>query len=150
MKKQLFALLLLAGTTVAAEAQSIAYDKVPPKVVNGVREKFPITDNIDWRIASNYYEAAIDGPGKMDTWLRFDPQGNFVMQKDRLDIFGLPDPITSLIRKEYANYKVRSTEKVTHGSNLYYQVKLTGSGKSINLVIKPNGEVDTKTLYWEN
>ncbi len=139
----LFAIIFSAG------AQSFTAEQYPKMIVKTVTEKFPETEDIDWRMKNNLYEVEIDGPADKNTWMRFDHSGNLLAQKEHISPAYLPASVSDLVVQKFAGYKTVNTEKMQTEGKTYYQVSLKGrGGKSENLVFTEKGELTNEILFW--
>ena len=60
MKKQMILLFPLALLMFSCSGQRISKDKVPSLVLNTLKAKYPLANDVDWEKQGNLYEAELD------------------------------------------------------------------------------------------
>lgn len=152
MMKLLFSITVfsLAILFSSCSTQDIPASKVPSVVLNTVVEKYPATNEVDWKKANKQYEAEVKLNDSTDITFLIDDAGRILKQKEDIDRAGIPTPILTVITNAYAGYGIDDAEKLTIGNTIYYQFELDGSGKKdVNLVFTAEGAVSNEIKYWD-
>ena len=134
----------------SCSTQDIPASKVPSIVLNTVVEKYPATNEVDWKKADKHYEAEVKLNDSTDVTFFIDDAGRILKQKEDIDRAGIPAAILTAITNTYADYAIDDAEKLAIGNKLYYQFELEGKGKKdLNLVFAADGKVTNEIKYWD-
>lgn len=143
----LFSLIILLAS---CSTQEIPASKVPSVVLNTVVEKYPATNEVDWKRANKQYEAEVKLNDSTDVTFLIDDGGRILKEKEDIDHTGIPAVILNAIANSYTGYAIDDAEKLSIGENIYFQLELEGgSRKDINLVFAADGNVSNEIKYWD-
>src|SRR6266403_4728332 len=131
---------------VRADEQKVPLDKVPAKVLDAVKAKFP---NAELKSASTekeknetIYEVTIKNDGqKIDVELKED--GTIVAIEKTIDAKDLPEKVTAAVKEKYGDVKYKRAEEVTKKDKLeYYEVVIeTAEKKVFEAEVSPVGKI---------
>lgn len=140
---------LLLAVNINASAQSVTAEKFPEEIVKLVTQKYPDTEDIDWRMKDNLYEVEVDGPDKRNVWMRFDRSGALLAQKEYVSPELLPEKISDIVGEQFKGFKAKNTERMSAAGKTYYQVELKNrNGKQQHLVFSEAGEITLEVPFW--
>jgi hypothetical protein len=133
-------------TFVRADEQKVPLDKVPAKVLDAVKAKFP---NAEMKSASKekennetVYEVTIKNDGqKIDVELKED--GTILAIEKTIDAKDLPEKVTNAVKEKYGNVKYKVAEEVIKKDKLeYYEVVIeTAEKKVFEAEVSPEGKI---------
>jgi biopolymer transport protein ExbD len=150
MKRQVIIFLPLAFLIVSCNGQNISKDKVPSLVLNTLKAKYPLINDVDWEKHTNLYEAELDLNDSTEISVRIDEAGGLIMQKQDVPHSNLTSEIAGVIKSQYTDYTIDDVEKIEKDGVIYYQVELKGKNKKeVNLVLLPDGTQEKKFSYWD-
>ena len=150
MKKQIIILFPLALLIFSCSGQEISKDKVPSLVLNSLKAKYPLANDVDWKKQGNIYEAEIDINDSTEISLRIDEGGKLIMEKQDVPDKDLTSAIMTVINNKYKDYRLDDVEKIENSGTVYYQVELKGKGKKeLNLVFSTDGSEENTISYWD-
>ena len=101
MKKQIILLFPLALLMFSCSGQRISKDKVPSLVLNTLKAKYPLANDVDWEKQGNLYEAELDINDSTEISVRIDEAGKLIMQKQDAPESDLPSAIMMVIKNKY-------------------------------------------------
>jgi len=150
MKRQIIIFLPLAFLIASCNGQNISRDKVPSLVLNTLKAKYPLINDVDWEKHGNIYEAEFDLNDSTEISVRIDEAGGLIMQKQDVPNSNLTSEIAAVIKSQYKDYTIDDVEKIEKDGVIYYQVELKGKNKKeVNLVLLPDGTEEKKISYWD-
>ena len=150
MKKQIVILFPLALLMFSCSGQRISKDKVPSLVLNTLKAKYPLANDVDWEKQGNLYEAELDINDSTEISVRIDEAGKLIMQKQDVPDNDLSSAIMKVIKDKYKDYTIDDVEKIENNGAIYYQVELKGKGrKELNLVFSAEGREESTISYWD-
>ena len=144
-------LLIKAGLFLAScGSQNIAADKVPSVVLNTVKTKYPVNDDVNWERHKENYEAEIDVNDSTETTLLIDGSGRLLKQKMDIRDTDLPGSVSSALTQRYPDHTIDDLEKLEIGGVYYYQLELNKKGsKELHVVFTTDGHEDKSVEYWD-
>ncbi len=141
--------MLVAGLLISTVsfAQKITSDKVPSAVQKAFKAKFPKVTDAKWEIEDKTeYEATF----KEDNAARsasFDKDGKWLETETIIEVAKLPHEVSETIIKNFPGYKIKeATQLEKPGNANLYEVELTKGKKTIEVQLKPTGEIVNKSV----
>lgn len=150
MKRKVIMFIPLALLIVACSGQKISKAKVPSLVLNTMKAKYPLANDVEWEKHPNFYEAEFDMNDSTEISTRIDETGKLIMQKQDIAHNDLIPAIVTVIKDKYKDYTIDDVEKIENNGAIYYQVELKGKGKKeLNLVFSTDGREEKTISYWD-
>ena len=150
---QFSAVLMVASLSVingACGGSNIAQEKIPSVVLNTLKAKYPITNEVEWEKNKIGYEADVTINDSTKVTICIDEAGSLVMQKYDIPGAELPVQVVAAIRNKYQEYAIEEAERLEPAGRTYYQVELDHKRrKDLNLVFLPDGNEDKKMYFWD-
>jgi hypothetical protein len=141
----LIALALFATITVADE-EKVPLDKLPAKITDAVKAKFPKAELVkaskEKENNETIYEVAIKSEGqKMDVSLKED--GTIIEIEKEIDAKDLPKAVTNAVKEKYGKVDYKIAEEVIKKDKLeYYEVVVeTAEKKTFEVEVSPEGKI---------
>jgi hypothetical protein len=137
-----FGFLALA---VLADEVKIPVDKLPKKVVDAVKAKFPdaklVAAEKETTDGKTSYEVGIESKGKkIDVVLKED--GTIDAIEMLLDVKDLPKAVTAAIEAKYPKATLKKAEEVTKGDKKYIEVVVvTADKKTVEVEVDAKGKI---------
>lgn len=142
-----FSLVILFSS---CSTQDIPASKVPSVVLNSVVEKYPATNEVDWKKTNKQYEAEVKLNDSTDVTFLINDAGKIEKQKEDIDRTIIPSGILDALKNNYVDYVIDDVEKIAVGNKSYYQFELEGKGKKdLNLVFEPDGTLAKEINFWD-
>jgi len=140
-----FALIYVAGLTVAADAQDIAQSQVPSVVLNAFQGKFNNATDVEWETKGDLYKAEFEvGSRGHDVWL--DKSGKITKHKQDFPKKDLPQAIQQQLSTEFKAYKLDDADKIEMDGKVFYQVELDGTTDDKKVLFTADGKVQENTV----
>jgi uncharacterized membrane protein YkoI len=147
MKTTFLTIALAGGTLLGGCSQRITAATIPSLVQNAVQVKFPEAKTIEWEKKGTNYEAEFEIAGLEHTVL-LDSTGHLLMQKQDINAAQLPEAVTTAFQRDFQGFQVDDLEQVTQQGQVYYQVELEKSLRSVKKVYAAQG-AEANISYWD-
>lgn len=134
----------------SCSSQDIGSANVPSLVLNTLKAKYPLTNDVNWEKHGSFYEAELEINDGIEVSLQIDKTGTLLMEK--LDVPGkdISPGILAVIKDQYIGYTIVDTELINNKGTIYYQVELKGKGKKkMNLIFATDGKEEKSIPYWD-
>lgn len=140
-----FALVYVAGLTVAADAQDIAQSQVPSVVLNAFQGKFNNATDVEWETKGDLYKAEFEvGSRGHDVWI--DKTGKITRHKEDFPKKELPQVIQQQLSTEFKSYKLDDADKIEMDGKVFYQLELDGTTEDRKVLFTADGKVQENTV----
>ena len=136
MKNVLFTMLLLAGFTIALQAQQKVRVKdkdLPSAIQSNFKTEFPDARDAEWIQKDGHYKVEFE-VNDVDNIAAFDADGKLISKGIEIKQADIPAAITSAVQAGYAGKAIDEVYKVEKDGKAHYLVEL-------------KGDPDTKILY---
>jgi len=136
----LAAMIGLSGLWALAEEKEIALDKVPAKVLEAVKAKWPKAKieevEVDDEDGKTVYEFELeeeDDKSEREWSATFSADGKFIESEEEVKLSDVPKPTLDALLKRYPLAKTPRVEKVTQGegaaAKVFYELRFTIEAK---------------------
>lgn len=150
MNRYYYIFTLLFFVVTACNNQNIQSHKVPSVVLNTLKAKYPVIQDVDWEKHNKFYEVEFDLNDSIEVTVRIDEAGKLVMQKQDIHVNELLATIIQTIQDKYNGYSIDDAERIEKDGLVYYQVELDGKGKKdLNLVFSAEGDNENNVSCWD-
>jgi hypothetical protein len=130
-----------------ADKEKVPLDKVPAKVLDGVKQKYPnaklLGASKEKEDGKWQYEIELqNGEQRIDITLLED--GSIESIEVTIAAADLPKPVKEAIDAKYANAKIEKAEEITKRdqSQVFEVVLTTSDKKKVEVVLKPDGKIE--------
>jgi hypothetical protein len=140
-------LLFALGTAVQGDDEKVTLDKVPSKVKEAVKAKYPKAQIVSAakgdQDGTKVFELMVkQGSKKWEAC--FTPEGKFVASEELITEAELPAKVKDGFRNKYPDAKVVKMEKETTGegekSKVVYEIVIESGPDQVELQYDPNGK----------
>lgn len=129
-----------------AFGQDIPASEVPSVIKNNFLLEFPKATDIDWEMEKNYYKVDFELNNNTEYKIWYSAAGDIVKREEEISKHHLPAAILSKIQTDFKGYRIDEVDKVTTGTEIYYEVELKSLlKKEWEVTIDTNGEIRSKT-----
>ena len=136
---------LLLGTQPRADEEKVALDKVPRAVLDSVKAKFPGAkllgatkekdgDKIAYEISLKYKDAYHD--------VTVEPGGKILDIEKTITFKDLPKAVLKAAQGAFPEAKIVGAAKEVDGGETTFEVEMEQEGKSIDLAVDDEGEIE--------
>jgi hypothetical protein len=148
MKKVVLASLVISAGLIMSCSDKIRQSNVPSVVQNSLMQTFQAAADIEWEKEAQNYEAEFVHDS-VQTNAIINPAGVLLRYKQEISQTQLPSTVMQALQAQYKEYEVEEVEKVGEGNLVYYQVELEKGIKEMQLVLAPNGTINTNKQFWD-
>jgi hypothetical protein len=130
-----------------AYGQSLPADKVPAKVREAFRAKFPGVNKVEWNLKEDKnYEAEFTQKGA-DVAAKFNDDGKWLETETAIKQSDLTKEALATISKEFKGYKMIETQKVEFPGDkpMLFEVHLENAEEVLKVQLKGNGDIVSKS-----
>ena len=134
---------LAFGTMTWAEEEKVPLDKVPAKLKDAVKAKFPdaelVSASTEKEGGKTVYEINIKNKGKtIEVSLTED--GKIVSLEMEIAAKDLPKAVADAFEKKYPKATVKKVEEVTKGDKISYELQIAVGDKKLEVVFDAQGK----------
>jgi len=143
----LAALLALGSPLLAAPAQVLTADQVPPVVRQAAQARFPAAQAVAWKLKSDKnYEAEFTLKGT-EIAAKFDAAGKWLETESAIARSQVPKAVRTAAAKQFPGYKVteRQTVQRCNEEHLIYELHLESAGEIVKAQFSAGGKVLTQS-----
>jgi uncharacterized membrane protein YkoI len=138
---------LAFGSITRAQEEKVPLDKVPAKVKDGVKAKFPGAEMVaaskEKEGDKTVYEISIKNKGQnIDVTLTED--GKIVSIESEIAAKDLPKPVAEALEKKYPKATVEKIEEISKGDKITYELVIKFGEKKLEVVFDPQGKFVTE------
>jgi hypothetical protein len=140
---QLCVLVATVLLSLAAPAQNITADQVPPAVKESVQARFPAAKAVAWKLKTDKnYEAEFTLKGT-EIAAKFDSAGKWLETESAISRSQVPKAVRTAVAKQFAAYKVveRQTVQRRNEERLIYELHLEGGTEILKVWLSADGAV---------
>ena len=141
----LVGLCLAIASPAQAEEEKIPLDKVPAKVKDAVKAKFPnaqmVSAEKETKDGKTSYEIAIKLKGKMID-VGVSDEGKILDVEAVIDFKDLPKTVVEALEKKYPSAKFGTVEEVTKDGKVSYEVVVEQDGKKWEVLLDKSGKIE--------
>ncbi len=139
----LAACLITGLSAQEAKEETVKRQDVPPAVVSAAAKAYPKAKIREWAKESEdgktLYEASmVDGAKKQD--VLFAADGSVVAVEEVVPMSEVPTAVKDAIKAKYPKGVIHSTEKITRGKEVQYEIGLRNAAKK-EVVVAADGRI---------
>lgn len=136
----LWAMVLVAGTTLSSCDQIWSARNVPDAVKVKFVESYPTIKQVDWERMDGLYEAEFKISGRERKAL-FREDGTLISYTEEIEEQYLPKTVVAQLQQEFDRYKIEEVHRVQEDNVTSFVVELEKSGRDIWLRYNEAGEL---------
>lgn len=140
MKKLMGLLAGLLLGVVLVHAQDIPQAQVPSVVLNSFKKDFPKARDIEWELKGDVYKAEFE-IGFTDHEVTLDKTGKTLKHKQDIKESDLPQPVASVIAKDFEGFRLSDISKTISDGSLTYKLDLKKGTKEWVIIIDEMGKI---------
>ena len=147
MKSILGFLALWAALAGTAVGQTLAPEKVPAKVRDAFRARFPDVTKVEWTLKSDKnYEAEFELKDAEVT-AKFNDHGKWLETETAFEQSALPKELLAEISNAYKGYRIIETQKVERADDkpILFEVHLENAKEILKVQLEANGTIASKS-----
>jgi len=146
MKSFITSILAVVLFSVIACSQT----KVPEKVADAFKAKFPSAQKVEWgKESASEFEAEFRLNGN-EMSANFDASGKWLETEAKLTKDDLPAPVLATLKSQFGDSKIKKAESLEKaGEAVVYEVKLEQDEAELEVVLDSNGNVIKKEAKGE-
>ena len=135
---------ILAGL---AYGEPLTAEKVPTKVRQAFRVKFPEVKKVEWKLKDDKNYEAEFTQKDVEVAAKFDENGKWVETETAIAKTDLPKEVRAKISKEFKDYKVIETQKVERPDDkpVLFEVHLENPKEVLKLQLEANGTIAARS-----
>ena len=134
---------LVVGSLARADEEKLPLDKLPAKVKEAVKAKFPDAELVsaekekeDGKIV---FEVAIKNKGQ-NIEVTLTEEGKIVSIEKEITVKQLPPAVAEAFEKKYPKATVAKVEEVSEGEKTKFELLITVGGKKLEVTFDPQGK----------
>jgi uncharacterized membrane protein YkoI len=137
--------LVLLALVAVADEEKVPVDKLPKKVVDAVKAKYPDAELVkaskEKEDGKVLYEVNVKNKGqKID--VTFTEDGKFVSEEKEIAAKDLPKEVSAALEGKYPKAEIKRAEDVTEGEKKYFEILLvTADKKTMEVQIDAKGKI---------
>jgi Putative beta-lactamase-inhibitor-like, PepSY-like len=137
---------LLFGSSARADEEDIPLDKIPAKVKDAVKAKFPeavlMKASKEVEDGVVLYEVGINNKGQIIE-VTVNEGGQIVEVEAQIDPRSLPRAVTDALMKKYGSFRFHKAEDIVKGDKKYFEVLIehAGGAKYTEVQIDKDGKI---------
>jgi len=134
---------LAFGTMTWADEEKVPLDKLPAKVKDAVKAKYPdaelVSASTEKEDGKTIYEVNVKNKGQtIEVSLTED--GKIVSIEKEIAAKDLPKPVAAAFEKKYPKATVKKVEEVTKGDKISYELQITFGDKKLEVTFDATGK----------
>jgi hypothetical protein len=147
MKPALGVLTAWAALACVAYGEPLPAEKVPAKVREAFRTKFPDVKKVEWKLKDDKNYEAEFKQKDVEVAAKFDDQGKWVETETAIEKSDLPKEVRARISKEYKAYKIVETQKVERAGDkpILFEVHLENDAEILKVQLESSGTIASKS-----
>jgi uncharacterized membrane protein YkoI len=139
-----FVCILAIGNLARADEEKIALDKLPAKVKEAVKAKFPDAELVsaekENENGKTVFEVAIKNKGnKLEVTLTED--GKILSIEKEIAAKDAPKAVMEALEKKYPKAEIKKVEEITKGDKVTYEFLITAGDKKLEVVFDAQGKL---------
>jgi hypothetical protein len=118
-------------------------EKVPAKVREAFRTKFPDVKKVEWKLKEDKNYEAEFRQKDVEVAVKFDEKGKWLETETAIAKSELPKEVQARIAKEYKAYKIIETQKVERADDKpdLFEVHLENAAEILKVQLEANGTI---------
>lgn len=133
------AILLFASMTI--NAQDLNQNEVPQNLQDALSSKFSDVKDVEWEKKGDRYKVEFE-IDRMDHDIWYDGDGNIIKSKIEVSESELPSKIASVVKDNYADYKIESIEIIETSGIKTFKIEIEkGWSKERELIVDESGKI---------
>jgi hypothetical protein len=147
MKRILGVAIVWVAVACVAYGDPLPADKVPARVRETFRAKFPDVRRVEWKLKEDKnYEAEFQLK-EVEVAVKFDEKGKWLETETAIERSALPTKVMATISSAYKAYKIVETQKVELAGDkpILFEVHLENAREILKVQLKDNGAVASKS-----
>jgi len=141
--------ILTAWTVVACVAYGdpLPADKVPAKVREAFRAKFPDVSKVEWKLKEDKNYEAEFKQKDAEVAAKFDDKGKWLETETAIGKSDLPKEVRAKISADYKAYNIIETQKVERADDkpILFEVHLENTEEILKVQLEASGAIATKS-----
>jgi hypothetical protein len=135
-----------------AHGEPLTADKVPAKVRESFRAKFPEVKKVEWKLKDDKNYEAEFTQKDVEVAAKFDENGKWVETETAIAKTELPKEVRAKISREFKDYKVIETQKVERpdGKPVLFEVHLENPKEVLKVQLEANGTIAARSSKPKN
>jgi hypothetical protein len=131
--------LSLVSSIVFAQEQKEAAT-IPADVTDALSMLYPKANDVRWNLIEKDFEASFV-QNERAVSLLFDPRGNLLIIKNKIDHTELPVSVIAKLKTEYPDWSVQNALLVDITGTSSYHVELEKDGETVNVACNRQGDI---------
>lgn len=130
-----------------AHGEPLTAQKVPAKVSEAFRVKFPGVKRVEWKLKDDKNYEAEFTQKDVEVAAKFDENGKWVETETAIAKTDLPKEVRAKISKEFKDYKVIETQKVERPDDkpVLFEVHLENPKEVLKVQLEANGTIAARS-----
>ena len=122
-------------------------EKVPAKVREAFRTKFPDVKKVEWKLKEDKNYEAEFRQKDVEVAVKFDEKGKWLETETAIAKSELPKEVQARIAKEYKAYKIIETQKVERADDKpdLFEVHLENAAEILKVQLEANGTIAARS-----
>ena len=147
MKRTTVVLTVWAVLAGAARGEPLKADKVPAKVREAFRVKFPDVKKAEWKLKDDKNYEAEFTQKDVEVAAKFDENGKWVETETAITKADLPKEVRAKLSREFKEYKIIETQKVERPDDkpVLFEVHLENAEEILKVQLEANGAIAARS-----
>lgn len=132
-------------------SQKLTDNQVPVVVKKGIKNKFPNTGKVEWKLKTDKNYEAEFKLNRIEIAVKFDSSGKWLETESEIKESQLPSAVRNVIAKDYLNYKIIETQTVEFpdGKEKLYEIHIKKGKEVVKLLLSGGGKTIDKKVKKE-
>jgi uncharacterized membrane protein YkoI len=135
--------LVFGAAPSRADEEKIPLDKVPAKVKEAIKAKFPAAELVsaekEKEDGKTVFEVVIKNAGQKIEVI-VDETGKIVAIEKVIAVKDLPKPVVEALEKKYPKATIKKVEEVLKGDKTTYELRIESGGKTLEVTFDSTGK----------
>ena len=147
MKRTTVVLTVWAVLAGAARGEPLKAHKVPAKVREAFRVKFPDVKKAEWKLKDDKNYEAEFTQKDVEVAAKFDENGKWVETETAITKADLPKAVRAKLSREFKEYKIIETQKVERPDDkpVLFEVHLENAEEILKVQLEANGAIAARS-----
>jgi uncharacterized membrane protein YkoI len=140
MKNLKIAALALFATA-AVSAQDLSANQIPSDLNSNFQKAYPNATDVEWEKEGMNYKVEFDND-KMENEIWYSEDGSIVKSEIEITENDLPSAISTMLKKNYSEYKVDEVDLINENGKKMYEIELEKwFSEDKKILVTENGEL---------
>jgi uncharacterized membrane protein YkoI len=140
MKNLKIAALALFATA-AVSAQDLSANQIPSDLNSNFQKAYPNATDVEWEKEGMNYKVEFDND-KMENEIWYSKDGSIVKSEIEITENDLPSAISTMLKKNYSEYKVDEVDLINENGKKMYEIELEKwFSEDKKILVTENGEL---------